>query len=91
MKVRIEVFLQNFVEIGKKVDKFAKELNCLPRLSAFLRGELTKNIVPDFCDISMFKTIVNQALKNPTKELTEKQSYLKSLKVIFLIFFFLYF
>lgn len=64
------------------MDKFVKESNSLPRLSAFLRGELTENIVPNFCDVSMFKTILNRALKNPTKEPTEKQSYLKSLQVI---------
>lgn len=64
------------------MDKFVKESNSLPRLSAFLRGELNENIVPDFCDTSVFQTIVNRALKAPTKEQTERQSYLRSLQVL---------
>jgi myosin-9 len=40
----------------------------------FLRGELTAEIVPDFCDVSVFKTIVNRARRAPTKTREERQT-----------------
>lgn len=59
----------------------------LPRLNAFLRGELNESIVPDFCDISVFKMIVRRARQTPIKPLIYRHSYLKSLQVyIFIIF-----
>jgi myosin-9 len=33
------------------------------QLSAFLRGELNPNVVPDFCDTSVFETIVEHSRK----------------------------
>ena len=50
-------------------------------LSAFLRGELTASIVPDFCDTYVFKTIKERARKTPTKPHIERFSYLRSLQV----------
>jgi len=51
-------------------------------LSAFLRGELNESIVPEFCDTSVFKTIVNRAKKQPMKPKAERQSVLKSLQAV---------
>ncbi|KAI3421294.1 hypothetical protein GPALN_014914 [Globodera pallida] len=49
-------------------------------LNAFLRGELSPSIVPDFCDISVFKTIVERARKTPKKPHNERLSNLRSLQ-----------
>uniref|UniRef100_A0A915CY18 Uncharacterized protein n=1 Tax=Ditylenchus dipsaci TaxID=166011 RepID=A0A915CY18_9BILA len=34
-------------------------------LSRFLRGEISEGSIPDFCDTSMFKTIVRRARRTP--------------------------
>lgn len=54
-------------------------------LSAFLRGDINLDVVPDFCDTSFFQTIVSHAKKQPTKPKEPKQSALKSLQVRFLL------
>uniref|UniRef100_A0A915P0B4 Uncharacterized protein n=1 Tax=Meloidogyne floridensis TaxID=298350 RepID=A0A915P0B4_9BILA len=51
-------------------------------LNAFLRGELPASIVPDFCDISVFKTIKERARKTPTKSHSLRLSYLKTLQAL---------
>ncbi|CAD5206531.1 unnamed protein product [Bursaphelenchus okinawaensis] len=51
-------------------------------LNAFLRGDLSIDIVPDFCDTSVFKTIVNRAKKAPSKPREERQSAVKSLQAV---------
>uniref|UniRef100_A0A915BD69 Myosin motor domain-containing protein n=1 Tax=Parascaris univalens TaxID=6257 RepID=A0A915BD69_PARUN len=51
-------------------------------LSAFLRGDLSPEVVPDFCDTSFFQTIVTQARKQPMKPKQERQNALKSLQAV---------
>uniref|UniRef100_A0A914PHG0 Myosin motor domain-containing protein n=1 Tax=Panagrolaimus davidi TaxID=227884 RepID=A0A914PHG0_9BILA len=51
-------------------------------LSAFLRGEISEAIVPDFCDTSVFKTIVTRAKKPQTKQKPERQPTLRSLQAV---------
>uniref|UniRef100_A0A1I8BZ14 Myosin motor domain-containing protein n=1 Tax=Meloidogyne hapla TaxID=6305 RepID=A0A1I8BZ14_MELHA len=51
-------------------------------LNAFLRGELPASIVPDFCDISVFKTIKERARKTPTKSHSLRLSYLRTLQAL---------
>lgn len=51
-------------------------------LSAFLRGELNvKDLIPEFCDTSVFKTIVDRAKRHPSKKADDRQSALRSLQV----------
>ncbi|KAL3088833.1 hypothetical protein niasHS_009125 [Heterodera schachtii] len=50
------------------------------RLNAFLRGELPPSIVPDFCDTSVFKTIVERARKAPKKPHNDRFSNLRTLQ-----------
>jgi myosin-9 len=51
-------------------------------LNAFLRGEINEEIVPDFCDTSVFKTIVSRARRGPTKQREERQSTVKALQAV---------
>ncbi|VDM37297.1 unnamed protein product [Toxocara canis] len=51
-------------------------------LSAFLRGDISPEVVPHFCDTSFFQTIVTQARKQPTKPKEERQNALKSLQAV---------
>jgi myosin-9 len=51
-------------------------------LNAFLRGELGEEIVPDFCDTSMFKTIFERAKKTPTRTHSDKLMQLRSLQAV---------
>ncbi|CAD5209411.1 unnamed protein product [Bursaphelenchus xylophilus] len=51
-------------------------------LNAFLRGDLSIDIVPDFCDTSVFQTIVNRAKKLPIKPRDERHSSIKSLQAV---------
>uniref|UniRef100_A0A0K0EKS2 Myosin motor domain-containing protein n=1 Tax=Strongyloides stercoralis TaxID=6248 RepID=A0A0K0EKS2_STRER len=51
-------------------------------LNQFLRGDLPSEIVPDFCDTSVFKTIVNKARKQCAKPKVERLSNLKSLQAV---------
>lgn len=45
-------------------------------LNAFLRGELGEEIVPKFCDTSMFKTIFERARKTPTRQVTSVLAFI---------------
>uniref|UniRef100_A0A914XBB0 Unconventional myosin-IXb n=2 Tax=Plectus sambesii TaxID=2011161 RepID=A0A914XBB0_9BILA len=49
------------------------------QLSVFLRGELNPNIVPDFCDTSVFETIVEQARKTQPKPKERHRSGMRGL------------
>lgn len=49
------------------------------QLSAFLRGELNPNVVPDFCDTSVFETIVEQARKQQPKPRERHRSGMRGL------------
>uniref|UniRef100_A0A0N4ZU59 Myosin motor domain-containing protein n=1 Tax=Parastrongyloides trichosuri TaxID=131310 RepID=A0A0N4ZU59_PARTI len=51
-------------------------------LNQFLRGDLPSDIVPDFCDTSVFKTIVSKARKQCAKPKVDRLSYLKSLQAV---------
>uniref|UniRef100_A0AC35TWY3 Myosin motor domain-containing protein n=1 Tax=Rhabditophanes sp. KR3021 TaxID=114890 RepID=A0AC35TWY3_9BILA len=51
-------------------------------LNQFLRGDLSMDIVPDFCDTSVFKTIVNKARKQSCKPRVERQLNLRSLQAV---------
>uniref|UniRef100_A0A914EE04 Uncharacterized protein n=2 Tax=Acrobeloides nanus TaxID=290746 RepID=A0A914EE04_9BILA len=52
-------------------------------LSAFLRGELNvQDLIPEFCDTSVFKTIVDRAKRHPSKKADDRQSALKSLQAV---------
>jgi myosin-9 len=50
-------------------------------LNAFLRGEF-RDKIPEFCDTSMFATIVSRARKTPIRQQSERQSYLRSLQAV---------
>lgn len=50
-------------------------------LTAFLRGEISQEVVPSFCDTSFFTTIVSQARKQPNIQVEDCHSALKSLQV----------
>jgi myosin heavy subunit len=43
-------------------------------LKRLLRGELSTEIIPDFCDTTVFKTIVNRARRAPAKAKEERQT-----------------
>uniref|UniRef100_A0A158R5X7 Myosin motor domain-containing protein n=1 Tax=Syphacia muris TaxID=451379 RepID=A0A158R5X7_9BILA len=51
-------------------------------LSAFLRGDINLDVVPDFCDTSFFQTIVSHAKKQPVKPDDQRQSALRSLQAV---------
>ncbi|KAI6221305.1 hypothetical protein M3Y99_01559100 [Aphelenchoides fujianensis] len=52
-------------------------------LAQFLRGDLGLDIVPDFCDTSIFKTIVNRARRGLSgKPREERQSSVRALQVV---------
>lgn len=50
-------------------------------LNAFLRGEISQEVVPPFCDTSFFTTIVSHARKQPNVQVEDCHSALKSLQV----------
>lgn len=51
-------------------------------LNAFLRGDITPEVMPDFCDTSFFSTIVTQARKQPGIQAEDRHIALKSLQVV---------
>uniref|UniRef100_A0A915PKD8 Uncharacterized protein n=1 Tax=Setaria digitata TaxID=48799 RepID=A0A915PKD8_9BILA len=51
-------------------------------LNAFLRGEITPEVLPDFCDTSFFTTIVFHARKQPNIQVEDCHSALKSLQAV---------
>ncbi|VDK33564.1 unnamed protein product [Gongylonema pulchrum] len=56
-------------------------------LSAFLRGEITPELVPDFCDTSFFKTIATHARKPPGMQAEDRHSALKTLQcAVFIVY-----
>ncbi|TKR95998.1 hypothetical protein L596_010082 [Steinernema carpocapsae] len=48
--------------------------------SAFLRGEFPESSFPEFCDISVFKTIRSQVRKSPSKPSKQENLGLKTLR-----------
>ncbi|VDO35755.1 unnamed protein product, partial [Brugia timori] len=51
-------------------------------LNAFLRGEISQEMVPPFCDTSFFTTIVSHARKQPNVQVEDCHSALKSLQAV---------
>uniref|UniRef100_A0AAF5RX01 Uncharacterized protein n=1 Tax=Wuchereria bancrofti TaxID=6293 RepID=A0AAF5RX01_WUCBA len=51
-------------------------------LNAFLRGEISQEIMPPFCDTSFFTTIVSHARKQPNVQVEDCHSALKSLQAV---------
>uniref|UniRef100_A0A158Q830 Myosin motor domain-containing protein n=1 Tax=Elaeophora elaphi TaxID=1147741 RepID=A0A158Q830_9BILA len=51
-------------------------------LNAFLRGEISREVVPSFCDTSFFTTIVSHARKQPNVPVEDCHSALKSLQAV---------
>ncbi|VDM96149.1 unnamed protein product [Thelazia callipaeda] len=51
-------------------------------LHAFLRGEITSEVMPGFCDTSFFNTIVSHARKQPGLQLEDNHNVLKSLQAV---------
>ncbi|EJD74213.1 hypothetical protein LOAG_18439 [Loa loa] len=51
-------------------------------LNAFLRGEISQEMVPPFCDTSFFTTIVSHVRKQPNIQVEDCHSALKSLQAV---------
>ncbi|VDO46078.1 unnamed protein product [Onchocerca flexuosa] len=51
-------------------------------LNAFLRGDIALEVVPPFCDTSFFTTIVSHARKQPSAQVEDCHTALKSLQVV---------
>ncbi|VDK70855.1 unnamed protein product [Litomosoides sigmodontis] len=51
-------------------------------LNAFLRGEISQEVVPSFCDTSFFTTVVSHARKQPNVQIEDCHSALKSLQAV---------
>lgn len=51
-------------------------------LNAFLRGEISEATVPEFCDTSCFKTIINRANKNQKKPKEQKVKTVEIIKAV---------
>ncbi|MCP9259990.1 Unconventional myosin-IXb [Dirofilaria immitis] len=60
---------------------FEPGVNSDTHLNAFLRGDITLEVVPPFCDTSFFTTIVSHARKQPNAEVEDCHRVLKSLQV----------